>query len=69
MKRIGILAHSAEGAALCFLEAVHEGERRLGPHFHPDIVLDIEAMGASSKTGTARTCRPSPPACANRRSG
>ncbi|HEY0299859.1 MAG TPA: amino acid racemase [Rhizomicrobium sp.] len=47
MKRIGILAHSAEGAALCFLEAVHEGERRLGAHFHPDIVLDIEAMGAS----------------------
>ncbi|MBV9905427.1 MAG: aspartate/glutamate racemase family protein, partial [Alphaproteobacteria bacterium] len=47
MKRIGILAHSAEGAALCFLEAVHEGERRLGAHFHPDIVMDIEAMGAS----------------------
>lgn len=47
MKRIGILAHSAEGAALCFLEACHEGERRLGPHFHPDIVMDIEAMGAS----------------------
>ena len=47
MKRIGILAHSAEGAALCFLEAVHEGERRMGAHFHPDIVLDIEAMGAS----------------------
>ncbi len=46
-KRIGILAHSAEGAALCFLEACHEGERRLGAHFHPDIVLDIEAMGAS----------------------
>lgn len=47
MKRIGILAHSAEGAALCFLEAVHEGERRLGAHLHPDIVMDIEAMGAS----------------------
>lgn len=47
MKRIGILAHSAEGAALCFLEAVHEGERRLGAHFHPDIVMDIEAMGSS----------------------
>jgi aspartate racemase len=45
MKRIGILAHSAEGAALCFLAAVHEGERRLGAHFHPDIVMDIVAMG------------------------
>lgn len=47
MKRIGILAHSAEGAALCFLTAVHEGEARLGAHFHPDIVLDIETMGTS----------------------
>ncbi len=47
MKRIGILAHSAEGAALCFLEAVHEGERRLGAHLHPGIVLDIEPMGTS----------------------
>ena len=47
MRRIGILAHSAEGAALCFLAACHEGERRLGAHVHPDIVLDIEAMGPS----------------------
>jgi aspartate racemase len=47
MQRIGILAHSAEGAALCFLEACHEGERRLGAHHHPDIVMDIEQMGAS----------------------
>lgn len=47
MKRIGILAHSAEGAAFCFLTAVHAGEEKLGAHFHPDIVMDIEAMGAS----------------------
>ncbi len=47
MKRIGILAHSAEGAALCFLEVCHEGERRLGAHHHPDVVMDIEQMGAS----------------------
>lgn len=47
MKRIGILAHSAEGAALCFLEACHEGERRIGVHRHPDIVLDIESFGTS----------------------
>jgi aspartate racemase len=45
--RIGILAHSGEGAALCFLECIHEGERRLGAHLYPDIVMDIEAMGAS----------------------
>jgi aspartate racemase len=47
MKRIGILAHSAEGAALCFLAACHEGERLSGAHLHPAIALDIEAMGES----------------------
>ena len=58
MKRIGILAHSAEGAALCFLEAVHEGERRQGAHFHPDIVMDIEAMGASMADWETRDYAP-----------
>ena len=47
MKHIGILAHSAEGAALCFLEACHAGEGKLGAHNHPDITLDIVAMGAA----------------------
>jgi aspartate racemase len=47
MKHIGILAHSAEGAGLCFLEACHAGEAKLGPHNHPDITLDIIAMGAA----------------------
>jgi aspartate racemase len=47
MKHLGILAHSAEGAALCFLAACHEGERRLGAHHHPDITMDIVALGES----------------------
>ena len=47
MKHIGVLAHSAEGAALCFLTACHEGSRRLGPHRHPDITLSILPMGNS----------------------
>lgn len=47
MKRIGILAHSAEGAALCFLTAVHEGEARLGPHDHPPIAMSIAPLAAS----------------------
>jgi len=29
MRHIGILAHSADGAALCFLEMVRESARRL----------------------------------------
>jgi aspartate racemase len=47
MKHIGILAHSAEGAALCFLAACHEGEEQLGAHRHPDITLSIVPLAAS----------------------
>jgi Asp/Glu/Hydantoin racemase len=46
MRHIGILAHSADGAALCFLEVVREGARVLGPHVHPEITLSILPMGA-----------------------
>jgi aspartate racemase len=42
---IGILAHSADGAALCFLEMVREAARRLGVHDHPEITLSILPMG------------------------
>jgi aspartate racemase len=45
MRHIGILAHSADGAALCFLEIVRESSRRLRPHEHPEITLSILAMG------------------------
>jgi len=45
MKHIGILAHSAEGSALCYLTACHEGARRLGAHQHPEITLSILPMG------------------------
>lgn len=47
MKHIGILAHSSEGSALCYLTICHEGARRLGPHLHPDITMSFTAMGAS----------------------
>lgn len=47
MKHIGILAHSAEGSALCYLAACHEGIRQLGPHLHPDITTSVIAMGHS----------------------
>ena len=44
MKHIGILAHSAEGAALSYRETCMEGMRRLGPHWHPEITLTGVAM-------------------------
>jgi aspartate racemase len=47
MKHLGILAHSAEGAALCFLAFCQEGFRRLGPHDHPDVTLDCIALARS----------------------
>ncbi|MBI3439989.1 MAG: aspartate/glutamate racemase family protein, partial [Proteobacteria bacterium] len=45
MKHIGILAHSADGAALCYLEMIRESARRLGEHQHPEITLSILPMG------------------------
>jgi aspartate racemase len=47
MKTLGIVAHSAEGAALCFITACREGASYLGPHMHPPIVLSAIPMGRS----------------------
>jgi aspartate racemase len=47
MKHLGILAHSTEGASLCFLEFCQEGVRRLGSHVYPDVTLDYIAFGPS----------------------
>ena len=44
MKHIGILAHSFEGATLCFRTACLEGVARLGPHMHPEITLTCSPM-------------------------
>jgi len=44
-RHFGILAHSAEGAALCFQTFCREGADRLGGHRHPDVTLDCIAMG------------------------
>lgn len=47
MRHLGILAHSAEGASLCFRAFCQEGFRRLGPHDHPDVTLDCIALARS----------------------
>jgi aspartate racemase len=47
MKRLGIVAHSAEGASLCFLTACREGQKLMGPHLHPEIVVSAIPMGLS----------------------
>ena len=45
MKKIGIVAHSAEGGALCFITACREGQKLLGAHMHPEIVVSAIPMG------------------------
>jgi aspartate racemase len=47
MRHLGILAHSAEGAALCFRAFCQEGFARLGPHDHTDVTLDCIALARS----------------------
>jgi aspartate racemase len=44
MKHIGILAHSFEGATLCFRTACVEGVKRLGAHMHPEITMTCSPM-------------------------
>ena len=39
MKHIGIVACTAEGAALCYRTICGEGEQFLGKHGHPEISL------------------------------
>jgi aspartate racemase len=44
MRHIGILAHSYEGATLCYRTTCLEGVRRLGAHMHPEITMTGIAM-------------------------
>ncbi len=41
---IGIVACSAEGAALCYRTLCAEGAQRLGPHAHPEISLHTHSL-------------------------
>ena len=44
---IGILAHSAEGATLCYRTCWMEGVARMGAHDHPEITLTGVAMAGT----------------------
>lgn len=44
MKRIGIVAHSAEGGSLCFITACREGQNIMGAHMHPEIIVSAIPM-------------------------
>ncbi|MEV5597807.1 amino acid racemase [Streptomyces sp. NPDC052496] len=47
MEHLGILAHSAEGAALCFRTFCQEASAELGAYDHPDVTLDCISMARS----------------------
>jgi aspartate racemase len=47
LRHLGIVAHSTEGAALCFRAFCQEGFAELGPHEHPDVTLDCIALARS----------------------
>lgn len=47
MRHLGILAHSTEGASLCFRSFAQEGFSELGPYDHPDVTLDCIALARS----------------------
>ena len=44
IKHIGIVACSAEGAALCYRTICAEGSRHLGPHAHPEVSLHTHSL-------------------------
>jgi len=43
-QHIGIVACSAEGAALCYRTICAEGARRLGPHAHPEVSMHTPSL-------------------------
>ena len=43
-KHIGIVACSAEGAALCYRTICAEGSRHLGPHAHPEVSMHTHSL-------------------------
>jgi len=45
MRHIGIVACSAEGAALCYRTIALEGARRLGHHRHPEVSMHTHSLG------------------------
>ena len=43
-QHIGIVACSAEGAALCYRTICSEGAQLLGPHAHPEVSINTPSL-------------------------
>src|SRR5918996_1558925 len=48
-QHIGIVACSAEGAALCYRTICIEGSESLGPHDHPEVSMHGHSLGEYMK--------------------
>jgi aspartate racemase len=48
-RHVGIVACSAEGAALCYRTLCAEGAQVLGPHEHPEVSLHSHSLGSYMK--------------------
>src|SRR5687767_12093545 len=48
-KHIGIVACSAEGAALCYRTIAVEGSRVMGPHDHPEVSMHNHSLAEHMK--------------------
>ena len=47
MAHVGILAHSPDGSALCYLEFIRLGHRRFGTYGNADVTMDYIPLGRS----------------------
>src|SRR5689334_12869918 len=47
MTHVGILAHSPDGSALCYLEFIRLGHRRFGQYGNADVTMDYIPLGRS----------------------
>jgi aspartate racemase len=48
-RHVGIVACSAEGAALCYRTICIEGAQLLGPHEHPEVSMHTHSLGSYMK--------------------
>jgi aspartate racemase len=53
-RHIGIVAVSAEGAALCYRTICAESAMRMGPHMHPEITMHTTALGEYMRAADGR---------------
>jgi hypothetical protein len=56
-RHIGIVACSAEGAALCYRTICVEGAAILGPHAHPEVTVHTRRWPTTWPVSTAATGR------------